>query len=375
VIAKVRLWGRTIGAVSLQEGRDFAAFQYDREFAASGIKLAPLVMPLSERVCAFPALPLNTFYGLPGLLADSLPDKFGNALIDAWLATQGRTANRFGAIERLCYTGTRGMGKLEFEPIVGPKPHKAATIKVNALVRLAGEVFTHRADLHGPSGCDQSALGANSMKMKRRTSIQTAFGALVLCGTGQWAMAVTPAQTKGPFFPKIDQADKDLDMTIVEGHSERALGEVVDVHGQVVDEKGAPVGNALIDVWQANHHGRYAHEADSSSAAIDPHFQGWSQFRTDAQGRYRFRTIKPGAYAVSNDWSRPPHIHFKVALRGYYELTTQMYFGGHKLNDVDRLLLSVPEAQRGSLVVAFNKIAGEASGIPKGQFNLVLRKV
>ncbi len=149
MIAKVQLWGRTIGAVSLDEGRDVAAFQYAADFALSGIELSPLTMPLSKKVHEFPALPRNTFHGLPGLLADSLPDKFGNALIDAWLATQGRTPESFNAVERLCYTGTRGMGALEFAPVMGPKPRKASKIKVDALVRLAGEVLTHRGDLQG----------------------------------------------------------------------------------------------------------------------------------------------------------------------------------------------------------------------------------
>ena len=149
MIAKVQLWGRIIGAVSLEEGRDVASFQYDRAFAASGIELSPLVMPLSERVYEFPALPRNTFHGLPGLLADSLPDEFGNALIDAWLATQGRTAGNFSAVERLCYTGARGMGALEFAPALGPKPGKATKIEIDELVRLAGEVLTHRGDLQG----------------------------------------------------------------------------------------------------------------------------------------------------------------------------------------------------------------------------------
>jgi len=149
MIARVQLWGRTIGAVSLEEGRDVAAFEYDPEFAGSGIQLSPLVMPLSGRVHQFPELPRNTFHGLPGLLADSLPDKFGNALIDAWLATQGRTPESFNAVERLCYTGTRGMGALEFAPVLGPKPRKASKLEVDALVRLAGEVLTHRGRLLG----------------------------------------------------------------------------------------------------------------------------------------------------------------------------------------------------------------------------------
>ena len=149
MIAKVQLWGRTIGAVSLEEGRNVAAFEYDSQFARSGIQLSPLVMPLSGQVHQFPELPRNTFHGLPGLLADSLPDKFGNALIDAWLATQGRSPESFSAVDRLCYTGTRGMGALEFAPVLGPKQRKASKLEVDALVRLAGEVLTHRGQLQG----------------------------------------------------------------------------------------------------------------------------------------------------------------------------------------------------------------------------------
>lgn len=148
-IAEVRLWGRRIGAVAIEEGRDHAAFQYDPAFATSGIELSPLTMPLSERVYTFPELPRNSFHGLPGLLADSLPDRFGNALIDAWLATQGRTPDRFNAVERLCYTGARGMGALEFAPALGPQPRKATTIEIDALVQLASEILTQREELQG----------------------------------------------------------------------------------------------------------------------------------------------------------------------------------------------------------------------------------
>ena len=147
MIAEVQLWGRTIGAVSMDEGRDYAAFQYDPAFAASGIEISPFAMPLSDQVYTFPALARNTFHGLPGLLADSLPDKFGNALIDAWLATQGRTPLGFNAVERLCYTGTRGMGALEFAPGLGPKPRTASKIDIDALVQLASDVLTHRDEL------------------------------------------------------------------------------------------------------------------------------------------------------------------------------------------------------------------------------------
>jgi serine/threonine-protein kinase HipA len=151
MIAEVRLWGRTIGAVALDEDdrEGSAAFQYHPAFAASGIELSPLMMPLSERVYQFPALARNTFHGLPGLLADSLPDKFGNALIDAWLASQGRRPESFSAVDRLCYTGSRGMGALEFLPTLGPRPRKAMKIEIDALVDLASEVLSNRGALLG----------------------------------------------------------------------------------------------------------------------------------------------------------------------------------------------------------------------------------
>lgn len=146
-LAEVRLWGKTIGAVSLQEGEDVASFEYDAAFAQSGIQVAPIVMPLSRRVYRFPELSRPTFLGLPGLLADSLPDKFGNALIDAWLASQGRQPGSFNAVERLCYTGERGMGALEFAPAIGPRAEQATHIEIGRLVELASEVLTHRNNL------------------------------------------------------------------------------------------------------------------------------------------------------------------------------------------------------------------------------------
>ena len=146
-VAEVRLWGRTIGAVSLEEGDEVAAFEYDPAFVGSGIEISPLTMPLSNRVYTFPELSRKTFYGLPGLLADSLPDKFGHVLIDAWLATQGRRPDSFNVVERLCYTGERGMGALEFAPATGPKARQASRIQIDKLVELASEILTHRNNL------------------------------------------------------------------------------------------------------------------------------------------------------------------------------------------------------------------------------------
>jgi serine/threonine-protein kinase HipA len=145
--AEVRLWDRRIGAVSWDADREVAFFEYDPAFRGSGIQLAPLTMPLSSEIYAFPELPRQTFYGLPGLLADSLPDRFGNALINAWLAAKGRSEDSLNAVERLCYTGRRGMGALEFEPAQGPTQRGSQPIDVGALASLASEILSQRAGL------------------------------------------------------------------------------------------------------------------------------------------------------------------------------------------------------------------------------------
>lgn len=142
------MWGRTIGAVALADGARVAEFEYTPEFAASGIEVAPVEMPLEAgRRYRFPNLAPESFRGLPGMLADSLPDRFGNALIDAWLSRQGREPGSFNAIERLSYTGSRGMGALEYRPATGPEPVESHPVEVEALAELAAEVLARRSDL------------------------------------------------------------------------------------------------------------------------------------------------------------------------------------------------------------------------------------
>ena len=147
--ALVRLWGQTVGAVAWDHDRGYAAFEFDPRFVRSGLDIAPLQMPLAAAqargtVFQFRTLPADTFTGLPGLLADSLPDKFGNRVIDAWLARQGRTADGFGPVERLCYMGTRGMGALEFEPAIDRGFEGSVPVEVGELVKLAGQVLKER---------------------------------------------------------------------------------------------------------------------------------------------------------------------------------------------------------------------------------------
>lgn len=147
VSAEIQLWGRAVGAVAQAHAGAVATFQYNPAFAASGIQVAPIKMPLSAKVHQFPELNRKTFHGLPGMLADSLPDKFGNALIDAWLAKQGRAPEDFSAIERLCYTGSRGMGALEYMPTTGPVLQDSDPLNVERLVALASNVLSQQSSL------------------------------------------------------------------------------------------------------------------------------------------------------------------------------------------------------------------------------------
>lgn len=161
MIAEVRLFGRMIGAVAWRRDEAVADFEYTKEFQSSGIEVAPLTMPLGPRIHSFPELARETFHGLPGLLADALPDKFGNALIDTWLASQGRTPESFDPVERLCYVGTRAMGALEFHPALGPRGTTSRAIDLDALARLAAEILARRDALRGSFARDEAprALG------------------------------------------------------------------------------------------------------------------------------------------------------------------------------------------------------------------------
>ncbi len=151
--AVVRLWGDEVGAVSWLADQGYGVFEYDRSFLNKGLDIAPLHMGLEDArsgdgIFSFPALNKETYLGLPGLLADALPDKFGNSIIDAWLARQGRDAVDFSPVERLCYTGKRGMGALEFSPAVIAGYDKSVPVEVAELVELAQEVMTERQGLN-----------------------------------------------------------------------------------------------------------------------------------------------------------------------------------------------------------------------------------
>ena len=146
--ATVKLWGTTVGYVAMDKDERFARFEYDPRFEGMGVELAPLMMPVqAKRIYQFTDLHPRSFHGMPGLLADSLPDKYGQRLIDVWLARTGRKPEDFNAVDRLCYTGQRGMGALEFEPTSAPNMPEGRELDVKELTELASMAFASKAAL------------------------------------------------------------------------------------------------------------------------------------------------------------------------------------------------------------------------------------
>lgn len=141
-VVKVKLWGTIIGYIQLDETNRFIIFEYDKKFLEFGIKVSPIQMPLSNNIYQFPNLVNTSFRGVPGLISDSLPDKFGNAVIDAWLASQGRISESFTVLDRLCYTGKRGMGALEYEPSNREIKDVDQLINITKMVEFASEILS-----------------------------------------------------------------------------------------------------------------------------------------------------------------------------------------------------------------------------------------
>jgi serine/threonine-protein kinase HipA len=170
--AFVTLWGEQVGAVAWLEDRSCAAFEFEPDFLKKGIDLSPLHMGLDaarkgDGIFSFPALNNDTFLGLPGLLADALPDKFGNSIIDTWLARNGRSASSFSPVERLCYIGKRGMGALEFLPPLKQRFNRSVPIEVAELVELAQSVMAQRMALDVELGDDEKGNAEAIMDILR----------------------------------------------------------------------------------------------------------------------------------------------------------------------------------------------------------------
>ncbi|MFN4088147.1 MAG: intradiol ring-cleavage dioxygenase [Alphaproteobacteria bacterium] len=202
----------------------------------------------------------------------------------------------------------------------------------------------------------------------RRRVIAGGASLVALGAGGQLAAALipTPPQTEGPFYPPEPPLGSDNDLVQVAGRAERAAGTVLHLDGRVLDAAGREVADARVEIWQADARGRYHHPAARGDA--DPNFQGFGRTTTRADGRYRFRTIRPVAYP-----GRTPHIHFRVAAPGFGAMTTQMYVEGEPLNRTDPILNRIrDEAARASLVVPLVDAEAIEAGALRCSFDIVL---
>ncbi len=167
IAAEVYLWGTRIGYVVQDNISSIPMFSYDKNFLKSQIELSPITMPLSEQIYSFPNLNNETFHSLPGLLADSLPDKFGTNLLERYLAEQGRSINDISSVERLLYIGSRGMGALEYRPAKEYEKIKDDTVNIDELVKLAADILQKRKNIH---------IKENSDTMKQIIKVGTSAG-------------------------------------------------------------------------------------------------------------------------------------------------------------------------------------------------------
>lgn len=180
-------------------------------------------------------------------------------------------------------------------------------------------------------------------------------------------LLATPRQAKGPFYPIELPLDQDNDLTHVAGRTGVARGEILDVAGTLVDERGTPLRGVKIEIWQVNAYGRYHHPHDAQDKPWDPDFQGFGRTLTDDQGRYRFRTVRPVAYP-----GRAPHTHFALSDRRFPTFYTQMYIAGAPENAGDFLLSRIDRREaRDSLIVELVPAATEGAHL-QGQFDIVL---
>jgi protocatechuate 3,4-dioxygenase beta subunit len=178
----------------------------------------------------------------------------------------------------------------------------------------------------------------------------------------------TPRQTEGPFYPDNLPLDTDNDLLIINDTMTPAVGEITWLSGRILDARGEPVRNALVEIWQVDRNGAYIHSNSGNRGQRDPHFQGFGRFLTSSSGEYAFRTIKPVPYA-----DRAPHIHFAIKMKGRNDFTTQCYVQGEPRNDRDGVLRGIRDLKaRASVLVPFAPLRGSRIGELAARFDIVL---
>ena len=205
---------------------------------------------------------------------------------------------------------------------------------------------------------------------RRRFLGMLGLGGVMLHVPGAFAQALveTPRQTEGPFYPDTLPLDTDNDLLILNERLTPAVGDITHLSGRVLSGAGEPVRNAVVEIWQVDHHGAYLHSRTANRERRDANFQGFGRFLTGTSGEYYFRTIRPVPYP-----GRTPHIHVKVKRGDRELLTTQCYIKGHPQNERDGLLRGIRDARaRESVIVDFVPMPGSTLGELAARFDIVL---
>ena len=190
----------------------------------------------------------------------------------------------------------------------------------------------------------------------------------VALGDFAQALVLTPPQTEGPFYPRTLPLDVDNDLLVINDAITPAVGTITELSGRVLTPAGSPIRNAVVEIWQVDHHGVYLHTGSAGGERRDANFQGFGRFETGSTGEYRFRTIKPVPYP-----GRTPHIHVKVKRGDRELLTTQCYVKGEPQNARDGVLRGIRDARaRESVIVDFAPIPGSAVGALAATFDIVI---
>jgi len=202
----------------------------------------------------------------------------------------------------------------------------------------------------------------------RRKLIGSMALAFAVPGAFAEQLSLTPRQTEGPFYPDKLPLDTDNDLLVINDDITPAIGEVTHLSGRLLDAKGDPIRNAVVEIWQVDGKGVYLHKDSSDAEKRDAHFQGFGRFLTGSSGEYYFRTIKPVAYP-----GRTPHIHFAVKMKGRDKWTTQCYIKGEARNGKDGVLRGMKDPKaRDSLMVDFAAIKDSKAGELAAKFDIVM---
>lgn len=210
----------------------------------------------------------------------------------------------------------------------------------------------------------------NIIVNRRHFLRNAAFTAALFSTPGLFAeeLRQTPRQTEGPFYPNHLPLDTDNDLLVINEGTTPGIGEVTYVSGRILDAKGDPLRNALVEIWQCDANGAYLHTGTTNAEKRDKNFQGFGRFLTGSSGEYLFRTIKPVPYP-----GRAPHIHYKVKRAGKELLTTQCYIKGHPGNEKDGIWRNMKdEKQRAAVTVDFTPLKGSRIGELAAKFDIVL---